>query len=207
MSVWLEKSRSRPAGGNKTFGRTTMRSAFEKFRWNSFLIWAGSGQCCPIVRTVALQLHTISISTLRAFGPREWSSGRLIRCMQFQYKYLGRPDYEGYWPDVWILNAQLALWMSASGWESTSSRRLHQSSYIYVLERNLIAGRTLSVIRTYCWNVRTDARWNSSKLLDIEEGLDGNFSSSRRMMHWTVGRSDGISRRLDGCKGSNFSGL
>jgi hypothetical protein len=34
---------------------------------------------------------------------------------------------------VWTI---LALWMSASGWESTSSRRLQQSSNIYVLERN-----------------------------------------------------------------------
>jgi hypothetical protein len=27
-----------------------------------------------------------------------------------------------------------------------------------------------------------DATWNSSKLLDIEEGLDGKFSLSGRMM-------------------------
>jgi hypothetical protein len=39
-------------------------------------------------------------------------------------------------PDVWILIAILALWMSASGRESTPSGRLQQSSHICVLERN-----------------------------------------------------------------------
>jgi len=50
---------------------------------------------------------------------------------------LARPDHEDWLPDVWILNAILALWMSASGRESTSSGWLQQSSHICVLERNL----------------------------------------------------------------------
>jgi hypothetical protein len=69
-----------------------------------------------------------------------------------------------------------------------------------------------------------DAIWNSSKLLDTEEGPNGKFSSSERMMLWTVGRLDGISRRQDrccltdehpdeipgrsdGCKGSDYTVL
>jgi hypothetical protein len=48
--------------------------------------------------------------------------------------------------------------------------------------RNSIAGRTLNDVRTCCWDVRAYATWNSSKLLDIEEGPDGKFSSSGRMM-------------------------
>jgi len=52
-----------------------------------------------------------------------------------------------------------------------------------------------------------DASWSSSKFLNIEEGSDGKFSSSERMILWTVGRPDGISRRPDGWKGSNFSDL
>jgi hypothetical protein len=76
-----------------------------------------------------------------------------------------------------------------------------------VLERNPTTCRTPSVVQTCYWNVRTDASWNSSKLLDKEEGPDGKFSSSEQMMLWTVGRSDGISRRPDGCKGSDFSDL
>jgi hypothetical protein len=65
-------------------------------------------------------------------------------------------------------------------------------------------GRTLSVVRTCYWNVRTDASWNSSKLLDIEEGPDGKFSSSGRMMLWTIWRPDGISRRPDCWQGTRF---
>jgi hypothetical protein len=49
-----------------------------------------------------------------------------------------------------------------------------------------------------------DASWNSSKLLDTEEGLDRKFSSSGQMMLWTVVRSDGMSRRPDGWQGTGF---
>jgi len=52
-----------------------------------------------------------------------------------------------------------------------------------------------------------DASWSSSKLLNTEEGLDGKFLLSGRMMLWTVGHPDGISRRSDGFKESNFSDL
>jgi hypothetical protein len=93
-----------------------------------------------------------------------------------------RPDHEGWRPDVLILNAWLALWMDVSGRESTSSGLLQRSSHIRVLERDPIEDRTLSGVRSGCRNVRTDASWNSSKLLDIEEDLDGKFSSSGRMM-------------------------
>jgi len=47
-------------------------------------------------------------------------------------------------------NHRLALWMSAFERESTSSGQLQLSSYICVLERNPIAGRTLSVVQTCC---------------------------------------------------------
>jgi hypothetical protein len=163
-------------------------SAFRKFRWNSFLIWAASGRWCPIVRTVALPLQVISIPRLRASGPRRWSSERLIWCTQFPYLMLSHPDQEDWRPNVWILNAILALWMSASRWESTSSGRLQRTSHNYVLERNPEACWTLRVIQTCCWNVRTDASWSNLKLLDTEEGPDGKFSSSGRMMLWIVGR-------------------
>jgi len=137
---------------------------------------------------------------------------------------MARPDHEGCRPDVWILNAQLTLWMSPSGRESTSFGWLQGSSHICVFEGNPIAGRTLSVVWTCCWNVRTDASWSCLKLLDTEEGPDGKFSSPGRMMLWTDERPDGISRRSDwrcliderldgiprhsdGCKGSNYTVL
>jgi hypothetical protein len=175
MSPWLEKPRRRPNSSHRASGRTTVRSSFQKFCWNSFLIWAAS----------------------------EW----LIWCTQFPYLMLTHQDHEDWLPDVYILNVILALWMGVPGRESTSSGRLQRSSHIYVLERIPIAGRTLSVVRTSCWNVRTDASWSSSKLLDTKEGPDGKFSSSGRMMLWTNGHPDGISCRSNGCKGSDFSDL
>jgi len=70
-------------------------------------------------------------------------------------------------PDVWIWIAILALWMSASGRESTSSGRLQQSSHICVWKEILKLDRTVRVVWTY-------ASWSSSKLLDTKEGSDGN---------------------------------
>jgi hypothetical protein len=135
-----------------------------------------------IVRTVDL-MQAISIYVARASGTWGLASGRL--------------NFE----------CATCLMMSASGREFTSSELLQRSSHICILERNLIANWTLSGVRTYCWNVLTDASWSSSKFLDIKEGPGGKFSSSGWMMLWTVGRPDGISCRLDGCKESNFSDL
>jgi hypothetical protein len=64
--------------------------------------------------------------------------------------------------------------MSASGRESTSSGLLQQSSHICVWKEILKLDRTLRVVQRGCWNVRTDASRSSSKLLDTEEGADGN---------------------------------
>jgi hypothetical protein len=153
---------------------------------------------------VVLSLQVIFIPRLRPSGSREWSSGRLIWFTQFPYLMLARPDHVDWRPDVWILNGILALWMSASGRESTSSKWLQQSSHNCVLERNPKACRTLRFVRTCCWNVRTDISWSSSKLLGTKEGLDGKFSSSGRMMVWTVGRPDGMTRRPDGWQGTEF---
>jgi hypothetical protein len=88
--------------------------------------------------------------------------------------------------------------------ESTSPGQLQRTSHNYVLERNHVACRTLRVFRTCCWNVLTDVSWSNSKLLHTREGLDGKFSSSGWMMLWTVGHSDGISRRPDGWQGTRF---
>jgi len=86
MSVWHEKPRHHPDGRQKGVRTDNYAIGFQKFRWNSFLIWAVSRRWCPVVRTVALQLHAISILRLPASGLREWSSGRLIRCTQFPYQ-------------------------------------------------------------------------------------------------------------------------
>jgi len=133
-----------------------------------------------VVRTVDL-IHAISISNARPSGPCWLASGNL--------------DFEC----TCLMDES-----TSSERESTSSRRLQRTSHNYVLERNHIACRTLRVVRTCCWNVRTNVSWSSSKLLHIREGLDGKFSSSGWMMLWTVGRLDGISRRPDGWQGIGF---
>jgi hypothetical protein len=80
---------------------------------------------------------------------------------------------------IWI--AILALWMIASGWESTSSGRLQQSFHIYVWKEILKLDWTLRVVRTGCLIIWTDASRSSSKLLYTEEGPDGN---PRRLEGW-----------------------
>jgi hypothetical protein len=200
MSVWLDKPRRHLDGRHKSSGLTTMRSASQNFA----------------VILSCFEPHPDGVAL---------SSGRLhFSCTQFPYQGFTRPDQGNGRLDSWLDERNFHIsssrvqtmkannvrtsefWMrdlpygmSASGRESTSSGRLQRSSHICVSKRNLIAGRTLSVVRTCYWNVRTDASWYNSKLLDIEEGLDGKFSSSGQMMLWTVGFLDGISCRADGC--------
>jgi len=148
MSIWLEIPRCRPDGRQKGSERTTMRLAFQI-----------SQKFFPELSRVRTVLPCRS--RLGTSGPWRLSSGRWICCMQFPYMKLPCPDHEDRRSDVWILNARLTLWMISSGRESTSSGQLQLSSHISVLERNPIADRTLREVRTCCWNVRTDASWNS----------------------------------------------
>jgi hypothetical protein len=115
--------------------------------------------------------------------------------------------------------------MSTSGKESTSSERLQQSSHICVLERNPEAwsntksrpdvllkhpdGCTLDQIETsrhrrrFRWEVLViwmdDAldRW-------MYEQYDTPFG---RLVLWTDGRPDGMTRCPDGWQGTEFSAL
>jgi hypothetical protein len=121
-------------------------------------------------------------------------------CTRFPYQGLARPDHNICRPDnwsdahnfhIWSLSVRTmktnvqtsGFWMHDLPYEwMCLDGRLQLSSYIYVLEKNPIADQTLDGVRTCCWDVRTDASWSSSKLLVIEEGPDGKFSSSRRMM-------------------------
>jgi hypothetical protein len=71
---------------------------------------------------------------------------------------------------------------------------------VYVLKRNLLTCQTLKNVRTCCWDVRTDATWNSSKLLDTKGRPDENFLSSERMMldRWASGRKSTSSKLIQG---------
>jgi hypothetical protein len=75
----------------------------------SFHNKAASGQCCPSVWTVTLQLHVIIIIRLGASGPWRLMSEQLNWCTQFPYIKLDRPDNEGWRPDGWTLYARLTL--------------------------------------------------------------------------------------------------
>jgi len=128
--------------------------------------------CCPNGCTLAGRNFHIKASRVRTIGS-------VVRTVDLM---LAISIYEAQAFGPWRLtsglldfDARLALLMSASG-------QLQLSSHIFVLKRNPIADRTLSGVRTCCWNVWTDASWSPSKLLDIGEGPDGMFSSSGQMM-------------------------
>jgi len=188
-------------------GRTTVRSAFQNFA--EILSWFE-----PHPNDVALS-----------------SERSHFNCTQFPYQGFTRPDQGDDHPDGWsdarnfhICSSRVRamktgirtsrFWMRyiPYGWARPDENPHRPDDYSDLpisvfLERNPEAGRTLSVVRMCCWNVRTNASWSSSKLLDTEEDSDRNFSSSRQIMLWTVGRPDGISRRPDGWQGMDFSDL
>jgi hypothetical protein len=121
---------------------------------------------------------------------------------------------------IWI--AILALWMSASGRESTSSGRLHQSSLIWTWKENLklIDHRTSSE-RVAETSGRMQAGIEASRysggsgqnphrpdewcLVCRVSGRNG--MSSRRLELWIDERPDGMASRPDSCQGTDFSWL
>lgn len=167
MSVWLDKTGRCPDGGHRPSGPTTMRPKFQKFHWKSFLFES----CVQTVRHCHPDGRTSAASNFHIEAPRVWT-----RRLGFQTINLMHvcPDHVDCHPDVWIWIEIHALWMSVSGRESTSVERLQQSSHICVWKEILKLDRTLRVVWTGCWIIRTYANWRSSKLLDTEEGPNGN---------------------------------
>jgi hypothetical protein len=154
MSVWLEIPRCCLDG--------QLCDRLSKFRWNSSLNWATFCRCCPVIRTVARNFH-IKAWRVRTKTSVVQTKKTVVRMSEFWMHDL---PYE---------------WAHPYG----NPHRPNGCSCLPIfsfLERNLIADRTLSGIRTCCWNVRTDASWNSSKLLDIGEGSNEKLLSSRWMM-------------------------
>jgi hypothetical protein len=147
-----------------------------------------------VVWTVDL-MHAISIFDTRMSGPWWLASGRLdLNCDTCLMD-------EGVRAGIHI------VWMVATIFP-----------YLYFGKKSWSFGRTLRVIQTGCWIVRTDASWSSSKLLNTEEGPDENprrpngwcFSlvCVRTIWHvvqtasaldsWASGRYDTTSGRLAG---------
>jgi hypothetical protein len=196
---------------------------FEIFAENLSCLRAASKWWVIVVQTVTRLLQVISLLSLCAFGPWGWPSERLIFYMQFPYLLYARPDHGRPASGRLSLNCELALRSSASGRESTSSGRLQQSSYIYFWKENLKLDRSLRVVWTGCWVVRTDASWNRSfsiqrsiqteiHVVQTDDALvcraSGRYgTSSGRLELWTDERPDEMTRCSDGWQGTEISDL
>jgi hypothetical protein len=184
MSVWLEKSRRRPDGQlcdrlskislkffpDLNLVRTMLPChpdgctfAAHNFHINALCVWTIG----MIFRPVDL-MHAISIYVARSSGPWRLASRRL----NFEYA-------------TCLMDERIQMGIHIV-------RKVAVVFPYLCFGKKSIAGRTLSDVRTCCWNIQTDAGWSSSKLLNTEEGPDGKFSSSERMMLWTVGCPDDI---------------
>jgi hypothetical protein len=152
-----------------------MQSAFQN-HWYSFLNRAAFRRCCPSVRTITLQLHAIFIIRTGVRTVLPWRS------------------------DGYKSAPHLALSRIASGRVDLSSGRLQLSSHICVCEENPFTCWTLDCVRTCCWDIRTDATLNSSKLLETDGSLDGITTSSEQMLldWWASGRLTGTSEQKQG---------
>jgi hypothetical protein len=64
------------------------------------------------------------------------------------------------------------------------------------LERKSEADRSLDVVRTGCWDVRTDARWNIS--FTIQWRVQTKIHIVRTNDAWSIRRPDGMAHRPDG---------
>jgi hypothetical protein len=93
---------------------------------------------------------------MRGRRPDGWSQiGNFhISCSCVRTKADWRPE-----GDIWI--AILALFMSVSGRETTSSGRCINLPIFWTWKESE-ADRSLMDVRTGCWEVRTDASWNRS---------------------------------------------
>lgn len=125
------------------------------------------------------------------------ATGRLKFNTQFPYLLNVHPDHADWRSDdcIWILI--LALWMSTSGRESTSSGRLNQSSLIWTWKKSEAWSNTVRLLDGLL--SRLNGRKLEQKLLDTVKGpdrkthhLDGwCFSLSSVQTVWHVVRTAG----------------
>jgi hypothetical protein len=71
------------------------------------------------------------------------------------------------------------------------------------LERKFEANRSLDVVRTGCWDVRTDTSWNRSFL--IQWRVRTEIHVVQTDYAWSVWFSDGMARCLDGWNSGQMS--
>jgi hypothetical protein len=127
-------------------GRTTVQPPFHNML-HTLYIKAAFERCCPIIRTVATLMHTISIirTTSRQSCPDVWTVAILLHVLPYQGSRLDGLD--GVAP---------------------SSRLMQLSFHIRVCEGNPISCRTLMRVRTCCHDVWTEPTLKCSNLLDTD---------------------------------------
>jgi len=120
------------------------------------------------------------------------------------------------------------LWYLPYGWERPEGNPCHLDGCsnlpISVFWKETLKLWLNTESRPDWWNVRMDASWCNLKLLDIEEvrtGIhvvwtddalvwwaSGRYDMlSRRLVLWTAGRPNGMTRSPDGWQGTKFSDL
>jgi hypothetical protein len=144
---------------------------------------------------------------MRGRRPDGWS--RIGNFLNWWARVRTKADWR---PDVDIWIAILALFMIASGRETTSSERCVNLPINWTWKESETV-RVLKGVRTGCWKVWTNASWNRSFSIQCRVQMEkirrpdgwcwfvchpvGMNTSSGRMEQWTNGHPDGMTRRLD----------
>jgi len=148
-----------------------------------------------ILSWIEPRLDGVALGSWRLhFSSTQFSYQGLVRLDQNSCRPNGWSDAHNF--HTWSLSVRtmktvvqtIEFWMHDLPYEwarpDGNTHRPNGCNYLPIsvfLDWNPMADQTLNDIQTCCWNVRTDATWNSLKLLDIEEGPDGKFLSSRQM--------------------------
>jgi hypothetical protein len=147
MSAWLEIPRHRSDGRHRLPNRQ-LCDRLSKILQKFFLELS----CIQTVLPYRPDSRTLAACNFHIKAWRVRTMTSVIQTVNLMhsisYMKLARPDHEDGRSDVCFFNARLALWISTSGRESTSSKLFQLSSHIWGLERNPITDRALSGART-----------------------------------------------------------
>jgi hypothetical protein len=155
-----------------------------------------SGPWGKNVRTAILQ-HAISISDMRASGP--WKAGvrtvEVESAMSILVARTSGPRITDFRTVIFELRFLPYIWVRPDGKPHRPNGCINLPLFWTWKESE--ADRSFRGVRTGCWDVRTDASWNGSFLIQYRSGR--KYTSSGRMMLglsgvwtvWHVVRKDG----------------
>jgi len=146
MSVWLDKTGRRSDGQlcDRNSKNIAEKERRSKSRIRTVL------PCHPDGRTFAASNFHIKASSVQTRRIVVRTVDLMHAIFNIWYTH-ARPDHDDWCPDS-CSNLPISVF-----WKEI-----------------LKLDRTLRVVRTGCWIVRMDTSWSNSKLLDTEDGLDGN---------------------------------